>query len=111
MAQQGCLPDSFPQQKILKNGQYIPGIPQASDQDLARTARVEASSTYQLKSLAANGEWQSLSDQRAMMIPMTEGQIPACSPQFRAARDITLDISLRKSEVTTNYRVFAESIH
>ena len=91
------------QQKLLKNGQYIPKIPQYSEHDLAKKAHVEVSSTYELKSLAANGSWQSLSDQRAMALPVTEGQIPGFSLQLRATKATTLDITLRKSEKATNF--------
>ena len=91
------------QQRLLKNGQYIPGVSHDSKQDLAKQAQIEASSTYELKSLSANGEWQPLNDQRAMALPVSKGQIPAFSLKLNATKATTLDITLRKSQKTTNY--------
>ena len=91
------------QQKLLMNGQYIPGITQNSDCDLTKQARVEASSTYELKELTQDDSWQVLTDHRGLMIPAFKGTLPAFELTLRASEATSLEISLRRSEKGSNH--------
>ncbi|MRI31620.1 FAD-binding dehydrogenase [Endozoicomonas sp. OPT23] len=91
------------QQKLLRSGHFIPGIPQAGDCDLALAADMTVSSTLELQSLKPDATWQNLSDRRAMMIPVPAGSLPAFSMLFNALEDTSLEVSLRRSDKLFNH--------
>ena len=94
---------SLLQQKLLRSGHFIPGIPQAGDCDLALSADLSVSSTLSLQSLKPDASWQNLADRRAMMIPVPAGSLPVFSMIFRACENTTLEVSLRRSDKHFNH--------
>src|SRR6202789_4355745 len=68
------------QQQLLRVGQHIPGIAATADQagqtDMARSATVTASSTFELETLPASGETIVLDRPMAILLPLSPGSVP-----------------------------------
>lgn len=91
------------QQKLLTNGHYIPGIKHQDEKDIARQARVTASSTFALKELKHDGTWLKLSNRCAQIIPVSAGTLPGFTLKLKASETTSLDVSLRRSEKRYNH--------
>lgn len=76
---------------LLRTGQYIPGVVLDDPDDLARTARIEASSELRFAALEPNGATQPLADAWGMMLPVSEGPMP----QIEIAVDVSVVTTLR----------------
>jgi FAD dependent oxidoreductase len=65
------------QQRLLRIGQHIPGIAGNDRSDLAKTARVTASSTLRVSDLPTSGELANSDVPRALLVPLAAGRVPA----------------------------------
>lgn len=83
------------QRELLKAGQYIPGVALNDADDLARTARIEASSTLSLGDFPAAGATRVLDASWAMMLPVTAGRLPKVTFTVDAAEATTLRVEVR----------------
>ncbi len=79
------------QRRLLRTGQYIPGLAVDDPDDLARDAAVDASTTMplDLSSLPAPLRVQ-LDRSRAMMVPLCEGALPSLRLRADVASDTTV---------------------
>jgi hypothetical protein len=86
--ERACDPATLPQdaeavaelqRRLLRTGQHIPGLELAEEQDLARSARVSASSSWVLKQLKNDGPRLPLNKAVAQLIPGLTGPIPSFS--------------------------------
>ncbi len=86
------------QRRLLRAGQYLPGIALHEDDDLAQRAAIHASSTLALHELPADGPWLSLKVVQAQMLPWTGGRFPAVSFPVCSPGPCTIRVELRVSE-------------
>ncbi|HEY6899851.1 MAG TPA: FAD-dependent oxidoreductase, partial [Puia sp.] len=64
------------QQRLLKAGQFIPGIQNEDVRDLVLGATISASSEYKLLSLPESGELYSMETGIAQLLPVSPGKLP-----------------------------------
>ncbi|HWH70328.1 MAG TPA: FAD-dependent oxidoreductase, partial [Candidatus Sulfotelmatobacter sp.] len=79
------------QRELLKSGQYIPGVALKDAEDLARQARLSASSELKLGEIKPSGQTLPLTDSWAMMLPLQ----PGVAPQFELILDVEVATTLR----------------
>lgn len=91
------------QRKLLRVGQFIPGVSLDDPDDLARTAHVSASSELRLALLPANGETLPLTRSWAMMLPVKPGPMPTIRVTLDVAQATTLRAELRASSRPDNH--------
>jgi hypothetical protein len=91
------------QLELLRRYQHIPGLRLADPLDLARKARITASSRFQLAELPANGPVLPLDRSRAQMLPLAKGPAPTVQFIVDVAEPTTLVLELRVSEKPANY--------
>jgi hypothetical protein len=91
------------QQRLLRAGQFIPGVPLQYQADHARAATLTASSELALSSLPACGETLSLKESWAMMLPVLPGAMPVTGFIVDVAAATTLRAELRISDKPDNH--------
>jgi hypothetical protein len=91
------------QRALLRVGQFIPGVRADDPEDLARTARISASSRLQLGQLPPDGPPAPLTISWAQMLPVAAGPAPQVSFLVDAAEPTTLEVELRTSNRPDNY--------
>jgi hypothetical protein len=75
---------------LLRNGQHIRGHRHADPEDLALASSASASSEFVLSRLPADGDWISLRQSTAQMIPLAGGPIPSFTVRVRARKKTVL---------------------
>ena len=83
------------QLELTRAGQYIPHVEIPDDQDLARTARVTASSTLRLLELPPGDDIVPLDVARAMLVPLRAGAVPEMTFWASSEQDVNLVVQLR----------------
>lgn len=91
------------QRELLRRGQYIPGVRLDDPDDLARSARVRASSAFRLAAFPADGAPVPLDQSWAQMLPVQPGTMPAVSFLLDVTEPTTLRVELRTSDRPDNY--------
>jgi hypothetical protein len=91
------------QRALLRTGQYIPGVALDDPADLARSARITASSELRLGALAPSGETLPLADSWGMMLPVQPGRAPRIEIAVDASEATTLRAELRVSDRPDNH--------
>jgi hypothetical protein len=91
------------QRELLRRGQYIPSVRLDDPDNLARTARISASSVFQLSALPADGPSAQLDHSWAQMLPVLPGPMPAISFWIDVSAPTTLQVELRTSNCPENY--------
>jgi hypothetical protein len=91
------------QRRLLRTGQFIPGVPLRDPADLACRATLRASSTLQLQELASGGDRVSLTDAWAMMLPVSAGPMPEVTFILDVTQATELLAELRLSSKPANH--------
>jgi hypothetical protein len=91
------------QRELLRAGQYIPGVLLEDPTELAKQAKLTASSEFKLASFAPNGETRALTSSWAMMLPVPSGPMPKVEVLIDAAEATTLRAELRVSSHPDNH--------
>jgi hypothetical protein len=91
------------QRRLLRAGQFIPGVPLRDPADLAASATLSASSTYRLGELPAGADRLALTDAWAMMLPVAPGPMPAVTFTLDAASATEVVAELRVSSKAANH--------
>lgn len=92
------------QQRLLKAGQFIPGITSQDTNDLAKSATVTASSEYDLKELSPNGALYEIDETGfAQLLPVTGGTIPVMHFDLHAKQSCTVTAQLCISSREGNF--------
>jgi hypothetical protein len=91
------------QRRLMKAGQYIPGLTLDDPADLAQQAHVIASSEYVLNELSPDGEVLALTASRAMLLPAPAGPLPAVTFFCEAQERTHLDVEVRGSSKPGNF--------
>lgn len=86
------------QQRLLRAGQWIPGVTSGDDGDLARSAKTSATSTLQLERLWPSGEWAELDRPLGMLLPLGAGKVPRMFLTIEVDVPVTLIAELWCSE-------------
>ena len=110
-AEQDCLPADLAkrdrigelQQRLLRTGQYIPGVAYNEQSDLAAAAEINVSSERSLTELQPNGEWHSLRSSRGLLLPVTAGNLPRFRFKIRGPLAEGLEVQLRLSKRLGNF--------
>lgn len=102
------------QQRLLRAGQHIPGVPAQDPKNLAATAHIGASSSLTLDTLEDSGELRAADMPCALLLPITAGPVPEVSFLVDAAAPVTLHAELwrsaRDGNATPDVRLAATSI-
>ncbi|HEY0306893.1 MAG TPA: FAD-dependent oxidoreductase [Acidobacteriaceae bacterium] len=85
------------QQRLLRSGQYIPGIAAADPDDLARSAQITASSTLRVETLPSSGELSSSERPYALLLPAMPGPLPKITLCVNAEQATSLRAELWQS--------------
>lgn len=92
------------QQRLLKTGQFIPGIKNKDAKDLVKEATLSASTEYKLLSLPESGELYPLETGVAQLLPVSPGKLPEIRFHLHASEKteiiIHLAVSSRKGSYT-----------
>lgn len=98
-------PERLPllQRRLLRAGQYIPGLTLDDPDDLVRHGAVSASSRLLLGSLPNDGEPVALDSSRAMLLPVAAGPLPAVCFRLDVDEPSSLQVEVRGSSVHGNY--------
>ena len=91
------------QRKLLGIGQYIPGVPLADENDLARTAEISATSELKLAQFTPSGETMPLDAAWAMMLPAQPGAMPSVEFLLDVSAPTTVRAELRVSSKPGNH--------
>jgi hypothetical protein len=91
------------QRELIRVGQHIPGVKLDDQGDLARAAKITASSYLRLGSLRADGPRVKLADSLAMLLPIAAGPMPRVSFLADVARATELKVELRTSSKLDNH--------
>ncbi len=92
------------QRRLLRTGQYIPGLDIDDPDDLAQGATVEASTTMPLDLSALPAPLRVRLDRdRAMLIPLCEGQLPTLHLRADVSADTSVHIRLVAAAQPTNF--------
>jgi hypothetical protein len=92
------------QQRLLRAGQFIPGVIAEDVADKAHAANVMATSELELGKLEASGEWAALDKPMALLLPLAAGRVPVVNVSLRSEHETTVRAelwgSLRKGNTT-----------
>lgn len=91
------------QKRLLKTGQYIPGMILKDEADKLSSAKIEASSELHLKELPESGFLKPLNLSLAQMIPLQPGKIETFVLHAEAETETSLEFELRVSSKTGNH--------
>ena len=91
------------QRELLRSGQHIPGVALDDNADLARSAKITASSELRLASLRAVGTTLPLAQSWAMMLPVKPGPMPRVGLTLDAEQATELRAELRVSSDPNNH--------
>lgn len=91
------------QNRLLRTGQFIPGVALEESADLAKTATISASSELSLTELGASGETALLTESWAMMLPCAAGPVPRFTVTADVSEATTLRAELRICEKPDNH--------
>lgn len=91
------------QRRLLRAGQFIPGVPLRDPADLVTHATLTASSVCRLSELPAGPDRLRLDDAWAMLLPVAPGPLPAVTFTFDVAAATELVAELRVSSKPGNH--------
>jgi len=91
------------QQALLAHGQHIPGVRLQDAQDKTQNATITSSSTLKLAELQPSGEWETLSQPMALLVPLVAGAVPRFTLPVRAkvATEIRCELWIGSREGNT----------
>jgi FAD dependent oxidoreductase len=85
------------QQRLLRAGQYIPGVKHAQADNLASAARITATSTLELAGLEDSGEVHAADLPCALLLPLNRGPVPEITFLVDTASPATMQVELWRS--------------
>ncbi len=91
------------QQRLLKSGQYIPGMSLTDQEDLVQLANITASSELVLEELPEANLLKPLALSVAQMVPLQKGKVAPFVFHAQADTATTLEIELRISSKVANH--------
>lgn len=91
------------QQRLLRSGQFIPGIKNMDAEDLVLTATITASSEYALTELPENGATLPLEAGMAQLLPVSPGKLPLIRLHLYARERTRIPVQLVGSSRIAGY--------
>ena len=91
------------QRRLMKSGQYIPGLILNDPAELASSAEITASSEYVLGELKPDGDALPLTASRGMLLPVLAGSLPAVTFFCEATEQTSLEVEVRASSKRGNF--------
>jgi hypothetical protein len=91
------------QQALNLMGQSIPGIPIDSDENLAASAKIEASSQLLLSQIPFDGQWLALDSSAGQLLPLKKDTAYSFEILFDAESSTTVEVELQISSKIQNY--------
>lgn len=91
------------QKRLVRRGQWIPGVSVDDEDDLALRAQITASSQLLLTELDLSGEFLPLDVSRALLVPLSVGSVPTFCFCFEAHTPTEVVAELWSSEKPGNY--------
>lgn len=91
------------QQRLLKTGQFIPGIKNRDARDLVREATLSASTEYKLLSLPESGALYPLETGLAQLLPASPGKLPEIRLHLHAGEKTSILVHLAVSRRKGSY--------
>jgi hypothetical protein len=85
------------QKRLIRTGQFIPGITTADEADLVQEASLTSSSEYSLSQLPEDNGLMTLTEGFAQMIPVQATQVPELYMHVHAHQSTTIKIELCRS--------------
>ncbi|RYZ44954.1 MAG: FAD-dependent oxidoreductase, partial [Sphingobacteriales bacterium] len=85
------------QQRLVRAGQFIPGISNTDKDDLVKEAAITASSEYDLRALHESGELYTLETGMAQLLPVSPGKLPVTRFHLEAAEATEVVVHLALS--------------
>lgn len=109
--ERGCQPSDISsnealhdlQLRLVRAGQFLPGIEVKDANDLAPAATVTASSRRQLGELRRNHAWLRLDNGWAMLLPLAAGPCPVFGFEVSSEQQGSLRVELRRSTKPGNF--------
>lgn len=83
------------QTRLLRNGQYIPGLVLRDPEDLVQDATIQASSELCLRELPESGALRTLDLSLAQMLPLQNGPVPKMIFHAQSGEHTELEVELR----------------
>lgn len=92
------------QKRLLRIGQYIPGVTVYDKENLVNEANLYASSEFAFNGFSADGDLKILDESMAQMIPLHKGEkLGKVEVLLEAAADTELEVELRVSSKPFNH--------
>ncbi|WP_440874412.1 FAD-dependent oxidoreductase [Thalassotalea sp. PLHSN55] len=91
------------QQRLNSNGQGIPGVPLDKTDSLLSKATITTSSEFNLAKLNKDGDWLSLAQSCAQLLPLSQGNAPTFTVNVKANEATIIKAQLRVSSKAENY--------
>lgn len=91
------------QQKLIKQGAYLPQSEIQYEDNLLKEADIQASSELQLSEISFDGPWKSLDQSAAQMLPVTVGKMPEIRVRMKAPKEVKQIVELRISSKAFNH--------
>ena len=83
------------QRRLIRAGQWIPGITRPDADDLAQTATISVSSELRFSGLPASEQIEPLAEHKALVLPATRGKLPKLTFFTQCAEPTELEVQLR----------------
>lgn len=91
------------QQRLLRSGQFIPGVMRRESADLSQRARLFPSSEEVLAELPPGTDSVRLTEALGLLLPLAPGTIPRISFDIVAPKGVTLEAELRTASRRGNF--------
>lgn len=91
------------QQTLTYNGMYLPQADMIVPDALLQSADIAASSVLLLGEIPFDGEWLSLRQSAAQMLPLQQGAVPVIKVRVKAKKATCLEVELRASAKWFNH--------
>jgi hypothetical protein len=91
------------QQMLIRTGQYLPGVRVGFPDDLASAAKITVSGTLALSVLPGNGEWKTLKQDMAMLLPIPKGKMPQFTFNVKTTQPTILTTAFHVSQKPDNF--------
>lgn len=88
---------------LNRDGQSIPRLEIADNEDLAQEAFVSASSTFQFKGFKPGNDWQTLTFSTAQLLPLKVNEYYSFEFDLEAEEETSLEIQLKSSTLCTHF--------
>ncbi len=91
------------QQKLIKQGAYLPQSAIQYEDDLLKAADIQVSSELKLGEIPFDGPWKSLNQSAAQMLPVIVGKMPEIKVRIKAEKAVKQTVELRISSKPFNH--------